>query len=144
MIEKASPKDIPDLVELILKFPLSTPLDFPKPSPTKIAKTLQACLDSGVIFMATRARPRGVLALREGEFWFAHSRFLGDQIYFVEPGARASNFAKHLLRHAQDYATLRGLPLLMGVTHGGDVVRKDNFFTRAGMTRIGGIYSRGI
>jgi hypothetical protein len=37
---------------------------------------------------------------------------------------------------------MRGLPLLMAVVHGEDVARKDNFYERHGLARVGGVYLR--
>lgn len=86
----------------------------------------------------------GVLALQEGEHWYSHSKFLGDLAFYVTPSARASRIASHLLRAAIDYATMRGLPLLMAVVNGEDVERKDKFYQRHGLVRVGGVYNRGF
>ena len=145
MIEKARVRDLPELARLLSTFAESCPLKLPPASLPKIERALARCLDSGIVFEAMRKeRPVGILALQEGEFWYSHSRFIGDLAYFVEPSSRASRHAAHLLKAGQEYATMRGLPLLMGVAHGGDVMRKDLFYTRHGMDRIGGIYARGM
>lgn len=145
MIEKARARDLPELARLISTYTESCPLKLPPVSLPKIEKAFARCLDSGIIFKAVRKeRPVGILALHEGEFWYSHSRVISDMAYFVEPSSRASRYGAHLLKAGQEYATMRGLPLLMGVTHGGDVMRKDLFYTRHGMDRIGGIYARGM
>lgn len=145
MIEKAKAKDLEELTTLIARYTETCPLQLPPVSPSKITKAFQRCLDSGVIYKAMRKdRAVGILALYEGEFWYSHSKFVADMAFFVEPSSRASRFASHLLKAAQEYATMRDLPLLMGVTHGGDVLRKDLFYSRHGMNRIGGIYARGM
>lgn len=145
MIQKAKVGDLEELTSLILKYAETCPLQLPPGSPSKIRGSFQRCLDSGIIFKALRKdRAVGILALYEGEFWYSTSKFVADMAFFVEPSSRASRFASSLLKAGQEYATMRNLPLLMGVTHGGDVLRKDLFYTRHGMTRIGGIYARGM
>ena len=145
MISKAKECDLQELSILIFKYTETCPLRLPTPSLKKVIHAFQKCLDTGVIFKAERKeRIVGLLALYEGEFWYSHSKFLADMAYFVEPSSRSSRFASHLLKSAKEYATMRDLPLLMGVTHGGDVARKDHFYARHGMDRIGGIYCRGM
>ena len=92
--------------------------------------------------MACKGEPVGILALTEGTHWYSNEKFLGDLVFYVAPSSRTSRIASHLLRSATQYATMRGLPLLMAVVHGEDVARKDNFYERHGLARVGGVYLR--
>ena len=141
----AEEKDIPAIGSLLVGMHHNTPMKLPPISPYKVEKALKACMDHGRIFLGHRGdRLVGILALQEGEHWYSHGKFLGDLVFYVEESARTPWMAPRLLRSGMEYAKMRGLPLLMAVVHGEDVVRKDNFYQRHGFERVGGVYSRGF
>lgn len=145
MIEAAKERDIPAIGALLMQMHQTSPLPLPPVAPHKVEASLRECLRHGKIFIATReSKVLGVLALQEGEHWYSTGRFLADLCFYVEAGSRTSRIASHLLRAASEYANIRGLPLLMAVVHGEDVVRKDNFYARHKFQRIGGVYCRGF
>lgn len=145
MIVAAKEGDIPAIGALLMQMHRTSPMQLPLVAPHKVEGALHDCLAEGRIFVAHKGdRLVGVLALQEVEHWYSHGKFIGDLVFYVDAGARTSRVASHLLRAAAEYATMRGLPLLMAVVHGEDVVRKDNFYERHGFARVGGVYSRGF
>lgn len=145
MITVAKEGDIPHIGMLIVHMHASIPMRLPPIAPHKVEAALRKCLQHGRIFLGYKEdKLCGVLALQEGEHWYSHGKFLGDLAFYVVSSARASRIASHLLRAATDYATMRGLPLLMAVVNGEDVERKDKFYQRHGLVRIGGVYNRGL
>ena len=145
MIVVAKEKDIPDICSLLVEMHQSVPLKLPPLAPRKVVAALCHCMQNGRVFLGYKGEKLGgVLGVQEGEHWFSHGKFLADLVFFVSPGARASRIASLLLRSATEYATMRGLPLLMAVVNGEDVERKDKFYARHGFTRIGGVYNRGF
>lgn len=144
MIEVAKEGDIPSLVPLLKQMHETAPSPLPPLAPHKVLRALRDCISGGRIFMVRKGEPVGILALTEGTHWYSNEKFLGDLVFYVAPSSRTSRIASHLLRSATQYATMRGLPLLMAVVHGEDVQRKDNFYARHGFSRIGGVYSRGL
>lgn len=144
MIVVAKEKDIPAIGELLVQMHASVPLNLPPIAPHKVEAALRQCLQTGRIFLGYKGgKLGGILGIREGEPWYSHGKFLADLVFFVAPSSRASRIASHLLRAATEYATMRGLPLLMAVANGEDVERKDKFYARHGFVRIGGVYNRG-
>jgi L-amino acid N-acyltransferase YncA len=145
MIAVAKEKDIPAIGGLLMQMHHTAPMKLPPVAPHKVEAALRDCLKDGRIFVAHRGdKLVGVLALQEVEHWYSHGKFVGDLVFYVDAGARTSRIASRLLRAASDYATIRGLPLLMAVVHGEDIVRKDHFYARHGFARVGGVYSRGF
>ena len=137
--------DIPDICSLLVEMHQDVPLRLPPLAPHKVVAALKNCLDTGRIFLGYKGgKLVGVLAVHDGEHWFSNEKFLGDLVFFVSPRGRTSRVASLLLRNATEYATMRGLPLLMAVVNGEDVERKDKFYARHGFTRIGGVYNRGF
>jgi GNAT superfamily N-acetyltransferase len=144
MIEVAKEGDIVDIVPLLVQMHGTSPTPLPPIAPHKLLGALKDSLDGGRMFVARRGRVVGILALTEGTHWYSDEKFLGDLVFYVAPCSRTSRIASHLLRAATEYATMRGLPLMMAVVHGEDVQRKDNFYARHGFIRVGGVYSRGL
>lgn len=145
MIVAAKEKDIPAMGGLLVEMHASIPMKLPPIAPHKVEAALRHCMQNGRIFLGyKKEKLAGILGIQEGEHWYSHGKFLADLVFFVSPGARSSRIASHLLRAASEYATIRGLPLLMAVVNGEDVERKDWFYARHGFQRIGGVYHRGF
>lgn len=142
MIRRAAKSDIPAILEVLGEMYSKSPIPLGELSVLKAGSSLEAAIDTDVVFVVGTPIV-GVLALRRCTFWYSEGSFLADLVYYVKKDKRASRYAAGLLREAQSYATMRQLPLLMAVTYGEDVARKDAFFQRMGMHRIGGVYQRG-
>lgn len=140
MIRRAVIADIPDILTLLAEMHKGAPIPLPPMSILKTGNAIEAAINGDVVFVSDPID--GILALRKCTYWYSNHHFLADLVFFVRPSARKSQGAA-LLRAAQHYAKIENLPLLMAVSYGEDVARKDSFFTRKGMTRIGGVYQRG-
>lgn len=136
-VSEASPPQILEIVDMLLEMHGECPLPLGAPDRAKIANGLASCKK----FVALDGEYlAGILALREGPWWFSHERFIGDLVFYVRPSHRASRAALLLLKKAKEYARLRGLPLMMAVVSGVDVDRKDQFFMRQDFKKVGGVY----
>jgi len=145
MIVAAKEADIPAIGALLMQMHRTAPMKLPPVNPHRVEASLRGCLQEGRIFLGLKVqRIVGVLALQECPHWYSNEKFLGDLVFYVDAGSRTSRIASHLLRAATEYATMRGLPLMMAVVHGEDVVRKDHFYARHGFQRVGGVYTRGF
>jgi len=109
----------------------------------KVLRYLGQHVIDGVLFVAEQDGCLvGAMAGRPAEYWWSTERFVNEGVFFVSERARASRAAVLLLKAMQGYADDLGLPLVVGVTSGDEVERKDRFFAKRGMARIGGIYHR--
>lgn len=99
-------------------------------------------INDGVIFTARDDKGvlKGVIAGLVTEPWFSASPQVSEGVFFVDDTARGTGVGAELLRHLRRWAQDKDLPLMCGVTTGDDLDRKDEFFARNGLVRIGGIY----
>lgn len=137
-VSEASPTQILEIVDILLEMHKECPLPLGAPDRAKIANGLASCTKflalDGDNYIA------GILALREGPWWFSKEHFIGDLVFYVRPSHRASKAATLLLKRAKEYAKIKGLPLMMAVVSGVDVDRKDQFFARQNFKKVGGAY----
>ncbi|NBU88792.1 MAG: hypothetical protein EBS16_06230 [Betaproteobacteria bacterium] len=142
MIRCADHADIPQICTLLVGMHREAAMKLPPISPLKVEESLRDCIRDGIVFLGFKEKLGGVFALRKVCPWYSDQPFVADMVFYVAPFARKSTLASSLLRHGQRYATICGLPLASAVMSGVDVDRKDHFFTRNGMRRVGGLYWR--
>jgi hypothetical protein len=115
---------------------------FPPVSVEKMVHYVGDHIINGALFVARDADGTvvGAIAGRETEYWFSTSGYVREGFYYVSARARASRAAVLLLRSLKAWAAQKGMPLICGVSSADQVERKDRFFERNGMRRIGGLY----
>lgn len=86
----------------------------------------------------------GCLGLRHSVLWWTGTPYVCDQPFFVAERARTSTLARDLLAAGERYAAEQGLPLIVTVSSGTDVDRKDLWFRRKGFRVLGGLYAKGV
>jgi hypothetical protein len=138
--------EVVKLLLLLEEMHSTSALDLPPLNMDKVVAAAAECENTGVIFIA--AKPdgsfAGVLGLVETAHWFSDETFLSDRFFFVRQADRASKAADSLLNAAKKYASILKKPLSVAVWSGEDVERKDSFFERKGLRRVGGIYVVGL
>jgi GNAT superfamily N-acetyltransferase len=82
----------------------------------------------------------GGVALYESAPLYSVETGLYDMGFYVKEEYRRSRAAVLLRDAAKAIAADMGKPLLLGVSSGADLDRKDKFFTRAGFRRVGSFY----
>jgi len=135
-VSEAKPSDILPIIDLLMDmYDEAKEHPFGKPNRARIANALSPCTkfvvhdDDGTLC--------GLIALREGPWWFSTESFLGDLVFYVSPAYRASRAAFLLLRRAKEYARERNLPLMLSIVHPVDLERKRTLYLRAGFTPAG-------
>lgn len=114
---------------------------FPPTNPERMFRYIAHHVTNGASFVAERDGVIvGATCGAPVHYWFSDERYVSEGYFYVVPEARPSRAAVLLLRALQGYADNLGIPLKIGVTSGNDLDRKDRFFERHGMTRIGGMY----
>ena len=142
-----SSRDITDLARLLIDMHASSGLALPPLNMTKVLQAVWECEQSGIVFVAERETDGGLtgaIGIVETPHWFSDETFLTDRFYYVRQEDRASGAAVGLLNAAKKYASILQKPLSVAVWNGEDVERKDRFFERKGMRRVGGIYLTGL
>jgi hypothetical protein len=142
-----SSRDVTDLLRLLMDMHATSGLDLPPLNMTKVLQSVWACEQTGVVFVAEKETDGaivGALGIVEQAHWFSVDTFLADRFYYVRQGDRTSAAAVGLLNAAKKYASILQKPLSVSVWNGEDVARKDAFFERKGLRRVGGIYLTGL
>jgi len=146
LIVRATVSDLDDVYEFLSKnfypehdFPGETGL-----SEEKARDYMFRYLQGGVVFNALQnGKIVGSISLGEASLWWSEDRYLGDGWFYVLPKARKSRVAIRLINEAFRYGEERGLPVVIGIWNADDIDRKDKFFIRKGMKRIGAWYMKG-
>lgn len=110
--------------------------------PAKSAAMIHDTIGTSVIAEAD-GEVVGVLLMVVAAPWYSSRRFLRGVVLFVRPDARSGTAARRMMRAATRASEKYGLPFVLEVTSGSDILRKDAFFTRLGMTAMGGTYIYG-
>jgi GNAT superfamily N-acetyltransferase len=127
---------------LIGKFHASYASVLPPVEFSKVVLYIGKHLNDGVVFTARNDKGEliGVIAGMVSSPWFSAKKHVSEGVFFVSPEARGTGVAADLLRHLKVWAADKNMALMCGVTTGDDLERKDQFFDRNGLVRIGGIY----
>lgn len=135
-VSEAKPTDVLKIIDLLMDMhDEAKSLPFGKPNRARISNALSSCVK--FVVHDDDDTLCGILALREGPWWFSTESFLGDLVFYVSPSYRASPAATLLLRKAKAYAKERNLPLMMSIVHPEDQERKRLFFLRHGFSPAG-------
>ena len=141
-IEEATAEDVVPIARVLVdEFHTEYENYFP---PVDVKKTIEYIGDHyhrGKIFVAKRdGEVVGVTMAKPTAFWFSHSEYINEGVFYVSPRARRSRAAKLLTTELKAYARSLHLPLMLGISSGDRVKAKDKFFESQGFTRIGGLY----
>lgn len=143
MLTLATRHDIPGLVGLCENF--IEEFSLPPGDQAKIEAMLNWHLEHGFLVTAMKNGDIiGVLALHPETYWYSDEQFVTDTVFYVHPRGRKSRAAQMLMEAGKEYAKELGLPMMLAVSSGGNVEKKDRFYERKGFSRIGGVFYRGV
>lgn len=145
-VRAANVLDSSAILALLIEMHQTADVDLPPVNGAKAISRIARCIQDGTALVAEDddGNLAGSVGGEVSCDWYSDQPFLVDAWFYVRPTARSSRAALLLLRGFQDAARAADLPLRMGVFNGGDVERKDHFFTRAGLRRVGGFYVEGM
>jgi L-amino acid N-acyltransferase YncA len=86
----------------------------------------------------------GVLAVAGRVHFFSDRAYVADIWLYVDKNYRKTTAAFLLLKEAVAHSQKTGMPLIMSVTSGIDLDRKDKLFDSFGFRKLGGIYAWGL
>lgn len=138
--------DASAILALLMEMHRTADINLPPINGAKAISRISRCIQDGAAYVAEDAEGAliGSVGGEIGSDWYSDQPFLVDAWFYVRPAARSSRAAFSLLRSFRAAARDAGLPLRMGVFNGGDVERKDKFFSRAGLRRVGGYFVEGM
>lgn len=111
--------------------------------PAKIATMVNTVLVQGLALVA-ETDENGVVGSIGGipsqGLWYSSQAYLGDLWFYVDPDFRQSRAAIELMDAFVKEGHRHNLPVQLGHVNGVDLDRKDKFFERRGLVKMGSIY----
>ena len=110
---------------------------------TKVSYAILQSISSGVVWLAEKdSEIVGSIGGYATSDWYSDDKYLGDLWCYVEPNSRNSSAAKDLISKFRNDAKEANLFVKLGpVFNGKDTERKENFYSKLGLKRLGAVYS---
>ena len=144
-LRRAVPADLSAVYVMLEQAFEESPVDLPEIAPEKAWQRIRGIIESQFcLVIEHEGEVAGSIAITAGDLWWSDKPALMDAWFYVRPDYRKTRAAVTLMSTARDFAREKGLPLILGVSAGGDVERKDAFYKRQHLTAIGGLYVEGM
>jgi len=137
----ATSEDLPPLHRLLTAMHSGTvvgtsPLDL-----SRLEAALDYSVSRGEVLVAeVDGEIVGSIAWMECSDWWSTELYLADRWFFVYKGYRNSRVALTLVRGFLEVGRAAGIKVRMGHVYSGDLARKDKFYGRLGLTKVGSLY----
>lgn len=108
----------------------------------KLTAAINNVIHSGVVLIyEIDGKIAGSIALLESSDWWSNEKFVGDLWFFVYKEHRTSKAAITLAKNAMKVTKGLNVKIKMGHVYTGDHQRKDKFFKRLGLNKVGSLYT---
>ena len=107
----------------------------------KLTSVISDALHRGVVIVAeVDGKIVGSIAGMETSDWWSDKLYLADLWFFVYKEHRKSKAAIKLVRSFLEVGREAKVTVKLGHVYSGDIDRKDNFYERLGMSKVGSLY----
>ena len=107
----------------------------------KLTLVISDALHRGVVIVAeVDGKIVGSIAGMETSDWWSDKLYLADLWFFVYKEHRKSKAAIKLVRSFLEVGREAKVTVKLGHVYSGDLDRKDNFYERLGMAKVGSLY----
>jgi GNAT superfamily N-acetyltransferase len=107
----------------------------------KLTSVISDALHRGVVIVAeVDGKIVGSIAGMETSDWWSDKLYLADLWFFVYKEHRKSRAAIKLVRSFLEVGREAKVTVKLGHVYSGDIDRKDNFYERLGMAKVGSLY----
>ena len=137
----ATAEDFPELRRLLTEMHSGTvdgtsPLD-----PLRMDAAIEDALSFGVVLVSEiDGIIVGSIGGVQSSDWWSDEIHLADRWFFVYKEHRNSRVALNLVRSFLEAGRAAGIKVRLGHVYSGDIARKDRFYERLGMTKVGSLY----
>jgi len=98
-------------------------------------------LHRGVVIIAeVDGKIAGAIGGMETSDWWSEEKYLADLFYFVYKEHRKSRIAVNLIKNFMEVGRDAEIKVKLGHVYGLDGDRKDNFYERLGLSKVGSLY----
>lgn len=138
-IRKATADDAPLLLGMLREYASELPDFMPAmDGETALSEIMENIAMTAIAFRGDE--PAGFITLMRSPVWWSRQEVLSDRAIFVRKDHRASTIGRELISIAKRSAKKAGLPLVLTVSSGVAVDRKDRLYQRLGGIPLGGSY----
>jgi GNAT superfamily N-acetyltransferase len=108
----------------------------------KLTSAINNALHKGVVIVFdVNGKIAGSIAGMETSDWWSSEKYLADMWFFVYKEHRKSNIAAKLIKSFMRVAKEAQFKIKLGHVYSGDGERKDKFYERLGLSKVGSLYT---
>ena len=108
----------------------------------KLTSAINNALHKGVVIVFdVNGKIAGSIAGMETSDWWSSEKYLADMWFFVYKEHRRSNIAAKLIKSFMRVAKEAQFKIKLGHVYSGDGERKDKFYERLGLSKVGSLYT---
>ena len=141
ILRLATVEDLSELYMMLLVMHSGT-VDCTSPvNSEKLTSVISDALHRGIVIVAeVKGKIVGSIGGMETSDWFSDKKYLADLWFFVYKEHRKSRVAVKLVRSFLEIGRDAKMSVKLGHIYSGDIDRKDNFYERLGMAKVGSLY----
>jgi|TARA_A100000172_G_C2955945_1_gene80739 GNAT superfamily N-acetyltransferase len=141
MIRRANVLDISAIIFMLNEMHKETKVEVPKINTHKLINKINELLHKGLVLVAIEDnRIVGSIAGTTVNDWWSDEMYISDAWFYVFPKHRKSSYAKNLCIDFIKIAKEAKLKVRLGHVFSGDLERKDKFYERLGLVKVGSTY----
>ena len=107
----------------------------------KLTNAISNALHRGVVIIAeVDCKIVGGIGGMETSDWWSDEKYLGDLFFFVYEEHRKSKIAVNLIKSFMEIGRDAEIKVKLGHVYAGDGDRKDKFYERLGLAKVGSLY----
>jgi|TARA_R110002020_G_scaffold102221_2_gene240240 N-acetylglutamate synthase-like GNAT family acetyltransferase len=138
-IRRASIFDFSHICALLANMHEEAEIELPVIDSEKFSGTVLKTINEGIVLIAVEeGHMIGSIGGVQSSEWWSKEPLLGDVWFYVEPQSRATQAAINLVK--EFISSGKGMKIKLGHIYSGDLDRKDNFFERLGLKKVGTSY----
>ena len=142
MLRLATVEDISEIYMMLMVMHSGT-VDGTSPVDSeKLTAAINTTLHKGIVIVFdVDGKIAGSIAGLEGSDWWSSKKYLFDMWFFVYKKHKKSNIAVKLIKSFMQVAKKSEFKVKLGHVYSGDGERKDNFYERLGLCKVGSMYT---
>ena len=141
IIRKATILDISALIHLLYSMHKETIIKIPNINSVKLINKISHLIHNGLILVAEKDKKIvGSIGGQIVEDWWSDEKYIADAWFYVYKNNRKSTIAIRLLKSFMKITKEAKLKLRLGHIFSGDMDRKDKFFTKIGLQKVGSTF----
>lgn len=150
VVRAARSSDLGPVIEMLVAAQGETGYAGLRVDPEKMRLVLSELLasDDGCVFVLDSTKNSTIDGVIFGvcqEYWFGPDRVAMEMLIYARPSARSGVFIKRMVERFEEWALSRGAKrVMLGVSTGVEIDRKDRLMKHFGYKVLGGMYGKEI